>query len=146
MAELKTKRTTASASAFIESQGAEQTRRDCKELAAVMKEIIGSPAKMWGTSIVGFGKCQLKYDSGRELEWFNVGFAPRKQNLTLYLTCDLSKHAKLLKKLGKYKAGKGCLYIKTLDEIDREVLKELIRASMHDMENFRAEANKAKRK
>jgi hypothetical protein len=144
MAELKTKQTTVSVPAFIKSLADEQTRRDCKELAATMKAITGSPPKMWGASIVGFGKCHLKYASGRELDWFYVGFAPRKQNLSLYLSCDLSKHAKLLKNLGKYKAGKGCLYIKTLDEIDRDVLKELIWASMHDMEDFRAEAKQAR--
>jgi hypothetical protein len=88
---------------------------------------------MWGDSIIGFGKCHLKYASGRELDWFYVGFSPRKASLSLYLTCDLSQYGKLLKRLGKYKSGKGCLYVKTLDDVDRDVLKQLIAASIVEM-------------
>ena len=134
MAELKTKQTTASVAGFIKSQPDEQTRIDCRELVTLMKEATGSPPKMWGSGIVGFGKCHLKYASGRELDWFTIGFAPRKQSLSLYLTCDLSTHARLLKKLGKYKAGKGCLYVKTLDDVDRDVLKELIKESVQELQ------------
>ncbi|MEX2317727.1 MAG: DUF1801 domain-containing protein [Pirellulales bacterium] len=132
MAELKTKPTRASVAAFIKSQDDEQTRRDCKELVTLMKQVTGQPPKMWGTSIVGFGNCHLKYASGRELDWFYVGFSPRKQSLSLYLTCDLSKQARQLKKLGKYKSGKGCLYVKMLDDVDRAVLRELIESSFDE--------------
>ena len=132
MAELKTRPTKASVSAFIGSQADEQTRRDCRELVSLMKQATGKSPKMWGTAIVGFGSAHLKYASGRELEWFLVGFSPRKGKLSLYLTCDLSQYGRLLKKLGKYKAGKGCLYIKTLDDIDRTVLKELTETAVVD--------------
>lgn len=132
MAELKTKQTTASVAAFIKSQPDEQTRKDCRELVAVMKVAAGKPPKMWGTSLIGFGNCRLKYASGRELDWFYIGFSPRKQNLSLYLTCDLSKFKPLLRKLGKHKHGKGCLYIKTLDDIDRAVLKKLVALAIAD--------------
>jgi hypothetical protein len=134
MAELKTKQTTASVAAFIKTVPDESRRKDCRELAALMKEATGKPPKMWGDSIVGFGNCHLKYASGRELEWFYVGFSPRKDSLSLYLTCDLSKYARLLTKLGKHKTGKGCLYIKTLDDVDRDVLKEMIAKSVQELQ------------
>jgi hypothetical protein len=130
MAELKTKQTNNSVAAFIKSVADEQTRSDCRELVSLMKKATGAAPKMWGESIVGFGKCHLKYASGRELDWFYVGFSPRKAGLSLYLTCDLSKHARQLKKLGKHKTGKGCLYINTLDDIDRDVLKSLVMESV----------------
>jgi hypothetical protein len=120
-------------SAFIKSQLDEQTRKDCRELVAMMKQATGASPKMWGESIVGFGNCHLKYASGRELDWFYVGFSPRKAGLTLYLTCDLSQYASRLKKLGKHKTGKGCLYIKQLDDVDRGVLGELVAESVNEM-------------
>jgi hypothetical protein len=98
-----------------------------------MKAATGATPKMWGDSIVGFGNCHLKYASGRELDWFYVGFSPRKAGLSLYLTCDLSKYAPLLKKLGSHKTGKGCLYIKKLDDVDVDVLKELVADSVEEM-------------
>ena len=139
MAELKTKQTTASVASFIKSQPDEQTRKDCRELVALMRAATGKPPKMWGTSLVGFGNCRLKYASGRELDWFYLGFSPRRQGLSLYLTCDLSVFGRLLKKLGKYKSGKGCLYIKTLDDIDRDVLKEMIAKSVADVKKLAKE-------
>jgi hypothetical protein len=132
VAELKTKPTGASVAAFIKSQHDEQTRRDCRQLAALMKQVTGKPSRMWGPAIVGFSNCHLEYASGRELDWFYVGFSPRKAGLSLYLTCDLSKHARQLKKLGKHKIGKGCLYIKTLDDVDRNVLRELVDSSVQE--------------
>jgi hypothetical protein len=136
VAELKTKQTTASVVAFIKTVADESRRKDSRELSAMMKAATGKPPKMWGTSIVGFGNCRLKYASGRELEWFCVGFSPRKNGLSLYLTCDLSKYARLLRKLGKHKTGKGCLYIKTLDDVDRGILKKLIAESVQAMLKF----------
>ena len=81
---------------------------------------------MWGSAIVGFGDRRLKYESGRELDWFVMGFSPRKQNLTLYVHGAVREHQALLKKLGKHKTGKGCLYINKLEEVDMAVLKEII--------------------
>ena len=86
---------------------------------------------MWGTSIIGFCDTVLKYESGRELDWFKIGFSPRKANLTLYgLTIQSPEQAKLLEKLGKYKTGKGCLYIKRLSDVDEGVLEKLIKSTL----------------
>jgi hypothetical protein len=85
---------------------------------------------MWGGSIVGFGDYHYKYASGREGDWFLTGFSPRKQSLTLYMMTYLEKHENILKRLGKFKTGKGCLYIKQLEDVDMKVLKELITTSV----------------
>jgi Domain of unknown function (DU1801) len=128
MAELKTKKTAESVPAFLAKMD-EAVRKDCKTLVALMENATGAKARMWGTSIVGFGEHLLRYDSGRELDWFVMGFSPRKAALTLYLPGYLSKYEDLLSKLGKYKTGKGCLYIRRLEDVDAGVLKKLIRAS-----------------
>jgi hypothetical protein len=102
-------------------------REDCKELLRIIGKITSKKPKIWGNNfIIGFGKYKYKRKGSKEeLEWFNVGFAPRKNNITLYLTCYLENEP-LIKKLGKYKAGKGCLYIKKLSDINMDVLKKLI--------------------
>jgi hypothetical protein len=92
-----------------------------------MEKATKAKAKMWGTSIIGFGDRHLKYESGRELDWFVMGFSPRKQNLTLYIPGTVLNQQALLKKLGKHKTGKGCLYINKLEEVDMAVLKEIIK-------------------
>jgi hypothetical protein len=84
---------------------------------------------MWGSSIVGFGQYHFKYASGREGDWMATGFSPRKGNLTLYIMSGF-RNAELMKKLGKYKTGKSCLYIKKLDDVDKSVLKDLIKSSV----------------
>jgi hypothetical protein len=88
---------------------------------------------MWGSSIVGFGDYRYKYGSGREGEWFLAGFSPRKQNLTLYIMAGFEQYDELIKKLGKYKTGKSCLYIKRLEDIDLATLKKLIQQSVKYM-------------
>lgn len=130
MAELKTKQTEASVEDFLKEIKDEETRRDCFEIAKIMKQVTRSDPRMWGSSIVGFGSRHLKYASGRELDWMLIGFSPRKANITLYITGGLEKQTALLKKLGKYSTGKGCLYIKTLKDVDMKVLKDLISASV----------------
>jgi hypothetical protein len=90
---------------------------------------------MWGSSIVGFGRQHYKYESGREGDWFKAGFSPRKDSLTLYLIGGFQKHKDLMDKLGKYKTGKSCLYIKTLDDVDQKVLKQLITRSVKSAES-----------
>lgn len=85
---------------------------------------------MWGSSIIGFGNVHLKYESGRELDWFTIGFSPRKQNLTLYVMGSFNPHTELLKKLGKHKTGVGCLYINKLADVDVKVLKELLKKAV----------------
>ena len=129
MAELKTKPTAASARTFVASIKDGNRRKDCQEILAMMEEISGEPPTMWGGSIVGFGKYRYRYASGRTGTWFRVGFASRKNALTLYFMLALDQQGERLRALGKHKRGKGCLYIKNLADVDREVLKGLIRAS-----------------
>ena len=130
MAELKTKKTGASVEDFLNGLPSEQTRKDCFEIVKIMKQVTKEEPKMWGSSIIGFGSTHLKYASGRELDWMSVGFSPRKQNLTLYLTGNFNLQTDLLNKLGKHKTGGGCLYIKTLQDVDTKVLQELIQRSV----------------
>jgi hypothetical protein len=126
MAELKTKKTELSVEAFLDTITDEQKRKDAFAILAMMEKATKSKAKMWGGAIIGFGDHVLKYESGRELQWFIMGFSPRKQNFALYITNAVSKNETLLKKLGKHKTGKGCLYINKLEEIDTGILKEII--------------------
>jgi len=135
-AELKTKVNDASVTAFIEGVADEQKQKDCLEILKMMKQITKEEPKMWGSSIIGFGSYHYKGKSGREGDWMLIGFSPRKQNLTLYLMGGLDGHAALLKKLGKHKIGGGCLYIKSLADIDKKVLKELAQASVKKMKQL----------
>jgi hypothetical protein len=126
MAELKTKKTELSIDSFLKTISEPQKQKDAFELCKLMEKATKAKGKMWGASIIGFGDKVLKYDSGRELDWFVIGFSPRKQNFTLYISGAVDKQQSLLKKLGKHKTGKGCLYINNLAEIDVAVLKEII--------------------
>jgi hypothetical protein len=99
----------------------------------MMKEITGEEPVMWGESIIGFGKYQYKYASGRQGEWFLAGFSPRKQNLTLYIMSGFKAFDKTLETLGKHKTGKSCLYINKLEDVDRAALKKLIKLSVEHM-------------
>lgn len=131
-AELKTKPTTVSVADFIASQPDAQTRADCEQLVRLMQKATGSKPRMWGTSIVGFGDAHYKYASGREGDWFQMGFSPRKQNLTLYLAAGFAGYDALLQKLGKHSTGKACLYVKRLADVDLPTLKTLIdKAATH---------------
>ncbi len=135
-AELKTKVNNASVTKFLDSVADEQKRDDCFEIVKMMKQITKEEPKMWGTSIVGFGSYHYKGKSGREGDWMLTGFSPRKQNLTLYLMGGFDTHAALLEKLGKFTTGAGCLYIKKLDDVDKKVLKELVKASVKKMKKL----------
>ena len=126
MAELKTKKTELSVEAFIKKVTEAQKQKDAFTIVDMMEKATKAKGKMWGTAIIGFGDRRLKYESGRELDWFIMGFSPRKQNLTLYVSGAVNDQPGLLKKLGKYKTGKGCLYINKLEEVDIKVLKEII--------------------
>lgn len=130
MAELKTKLNDASVSKFLEGVADERKRRDCQTLVEIMSKLTKCEPKMWGTSIVGFGTYHYRYASGREGDWFPIGFSPRKQDLTIYLTTGFAPHAELMKSLGKHKIGKGCLYLKTLDDVHMPTLRKLIAASL----------------
>jgi hypothetical protein len=130
MAELKTKQTKSSVEQFLNKVADEKRRKDCAALIKLMKRVTKQPPKMWGSSIVGFGSYHYKYASGHEGDTCMIGFSPRKDALTLYLMLGgLDRLAPLLKRLGKHKTGKGCLYIKTLDDVDLKVLEEIIRKS-----------------
>lgn len=126
MAELKTKKTELSVADFIKKAADTQKQKECFTIIELMEKATKAKAKMWGSGIVGFGDQHLKYESGRELDWFVMGFSPRKQNLTFYIPGTVEKQQGLLKKLGKHKTGKGCLYINKLEEVDMTVLKEII--------------------
>ena len=130
MAELKTKKNDGNVKAFIESVENETRRNDARKVLALMEEITGEKASMWGPSIIGFGSYHYKYASGREGDWMLTGFSPRKQSTTLYLMSGFTQLEPLLGKLGKHKTGKGCLYINKLEDVNENVLKELIEKSI----------------
>src|SRR4051812_17650360 len=126
LAEIKTKETNSSVEDFINNLTDEQKRKDSHALTKVMQTATKEEPKIWGNSIVGFGNVRYKSPTtGREVDWFIIGFAPRKANLSLYLTGDIQANAALLEKLGKHKTGVGCLYIGKLDDVDIKVLEEL---------------------
>lgn len=130
MAELKTKQNNASVSAFLNAIEDKQQRADAKKLSKMMRDATGSRAKMWGSSIVGFGTYHYVYASGREGDWPIVGYSPRKQNLSIYIMSGFSGSKTLMSKLGKHKTGKSCLYIKRLSDVDEKVLRQLIDKSI----------------
>ena len=138
MAELKTQRNDGSVEDFLNAIDDEQKRKDCYTIMKLMQQMTKSKPTMWGTSIVGFGSYHYKGKSGREGDWFIMGFSPRKQNLTLYLITGFERDAALMKKLGKCKTGKSCLYINTLDDIDLSVLKSLMKNSYEYMKTKHA--------
>lgn len=135
-AELKTKENDASVEAFIAKQS-EEVAADCRAIAKLMKRITGEEPRMWGASIVGFGRYHYKGRSGREGEWMLTGFSPRKANLSLYIMSGFDKSAAQLKKLGKHSTGVGCLYIKRLSDVDVKVLEELIANGVKALEKMR---------
>ena len=130
MADLKTVPTKASVDKFLKGITDEKKRADCYQILEIMKKATRAEPRMWGTSIVGFGKCHYVYPSGREGDWFIAGFSPRKQNLTLYMMGGFNQFQELMEQLGKHSTGKGCLYINTLEDIDTKVLKKLISKSV----------------
>ena len=136
MTEPKTKPTDSSVEVFLNAIPDEQKRADAFTIVKLMKQVTRFEPKMWGGSIVGFGSYHYKYASGREGDSCLVGFSPRKQNLTLYLMLGAGDYGDLLKKLGKYKTGKGCLYINRLADVDVPTLKELIKQSMKQLKTL----------
>ena len=151
MAEQKTKPTTVSVESFLKKVADEQQREDAFAILALMKDLTGLEPKMWGPSIVGFGEYHYKYASGHEGDCCLIGFSPRKGNLSLYFIPGLERFEAQLKKLGKYKTGKACLYIKKLADVDCAVLREMIQAgfammSQKAQQNERAAPAKKPRK
>jgi hypothetical protein len=127
VAVIKTTQNSASVADFIENITEEQKRKDSLVVLKMMEKATKEKPKMWGTSMIGFGLLRYKSPaSGREVDWFKIGFSPRKSNLSLHLVIDIKKHADLLEKLGKHKTGAGCLYINKLADVDMKTLEKLI--------------------
>lgn len=133
MAENKTRTTDKSVQAFIDSVEDERKREDCLALVQLMQDVTGEEPRMWGDTMVGFGSYHYKYASGREGDMFLAGFSPRKQNLTLYIMAGFDEYQALLSRLGKYKTGKACLYVKSLRDVDMDVLKDMVERSVQHM-------------
>ncbi len=133
MAANKTRPTRASVTAFIAAIGDRRMRADAKKVAAMMRRATGKRARMWGPTIVGYGSYHYRYASGREGDFMITGFSPRKQALTIYIMPGFSRFQNLMSKLGKYKTGKSCLYVKRLADVDEVVLERLIGESVRYM-------------
>jgi hypothetical protein len=116
---------------FLDKVEPEEKRDDCRAIVKMMEEVSGEPATMWGPAIIGFGKRHYVYESGREGDTCLIGFAPRKQNIVLYMGGIVGYHDAELKKMGKLKTGKGCIYINKLAEIDTKVFKQLMKKSLN---------------
>jgi len=125
----KTIPTEKSVDAFLDKVEPEQKRDDCYAISKMMEQVTGEPATMWGTGIVGFGNVHYVYESGHSGDTCVIGFAPRKANIVLYLM-GVAKHPDELKKLGKIKTSKGCVYINKLETVDIKVLKDLMKKSV----------------
>ena len=135
MAELKTKKSNASAQDFVQQVENEKRRLDATRLLEMFEQETGESAVMWGDSIVGFGSYHYVYDSGREGDWPMVGFSPRKQNLTIYIMTGFAQATEILSKIGKYKNGKSCFYISKLEDVDERLLRQLIKNSYDRMKS-----------
>jgi hypothetical protein len=133
MGELKTKVNDASVEAFLNGVEDAKKREDSFTILKLMQEITGEAPRMWGDSIVGFGSYHYKYASGQEGDWLITGFSPRKQAITLYIMDGLDNHKEKLGAFGKFKTGKSCLYIKKLEDVNLEILKELVRNSIESI-------------
>jgi hypothetical protein len=133
MSDPKTRPTDQDVEHFLESIADVRQRQDSRTIVEIMSEVTGAAPRMWGDNIVGFGSYHYRYASGREGDWLITGFSPRKQNLTLYLCYGFEQHGELLQRLGKYKVGKACLYLKRLDDVDRTALRELIERSVEQV-------------
>ena len=138
MYELKTKINDQPVEAFLNAVEDPKKKQDCFVILDLMAEITGEPPRMWGDSLVGFGKYSYHYASGHQGEWFLTGFSPRKQNLTLYIMSGFDEYESLMAKLCKYKTGKSCLYIKKLEDVNQDVLRELIDLSVKHMRTSNA--------
>lgn len=127
LAEIKTKPTSSSVTGFIDSITDEQKRKDSYVILKMMEKATKEKPKMWGSSMIGFGNVRYKSPAtGREVDWFKIGFSPRKANLSLHLVIDIKRYADVLSKLGKHKTGVGCLYINKLEDVDIKVLEKII--------------------
>lgn len=133
LVEIKTKATDLNVKDYIMSLPAEQKRKDAMVILEIMKKATGVKPKIWGTSLIGFGDVVVKSPAtGRAVEWFRIGFAPRKANISIYLPGTVKIFSNELKKLGKHKTGMGCLYITKLSDIDLKVFEEIVRKALKE--------------
>jgi hypothetical protein len=131
LVEIKTKPTSLIVESFIDSITDEQKRRDSYTILRLMETATNEKPKMWGASLIGFGDERYKSpNTGREVDWFKIGFSPRKANISLHLGLNLKQHTDAFTKLGKHKTGAGCLYINKLDDVDLKVLERIINTSV----------------
>jgi hypothetical protein len=131
LVEIKTKPTSSSVTDFIDSIPDEQKRKDSYAIFKLMEKAAKEKPKMWGSSLIGFGNKRYKSTAtGREVDWFKIGFSPRKANLSLHLAIDIKQYADALNKLGKHKTGAGCLYINKLEDVDLKILEKMIAAAV----------------
>ena len=131
--EAKTKETDVDVEAYLDAIPDETRRSDARKVRAMMERLSGEPARMWGPSIVGFGRYHYKYDSGHEGEAARIGFSPRARELVLYIIPGFDRYSEMMARLGKHRTGKSCLYIKRLADVDEEVLEALAGASIAHM-------------
>ena len=132
-AQNKTQKTEVNPREFLQSIDHDKRREDSLRVLQMMEDLTNWEPRMWGGSIVGFGDYHYQYESGREGDFFKVGFSPRKTSLTIYIMPGFDRYAELMGQLGKYKTGKSCLYINKLEDVDEAVLKELIAESVKYM-------------
>lgn len=130
MSDLKTRPSTESVADFIDAIADPRRQREARQLVALLGDATGEPPVMWGDNIVGFGSYRYRYASGREGDWMLTGFSPRKAKLSIYLMDGVERYADQLANLGPYTNGVSCLYVKSLDAIDEEVLSDVVRASV----------------
>lgn len=133
MAANKTVETTQSVGEFLSMVEPERKRQDASELDRIFREVTGFEPRMWGPSIIGYGRYHYRYDTGREGDFLATGFSPRKANLSIYIMPGYADFGEILARIGKHKKGKSCLYVNKLDDIDTGVLAELIRAGLDDL-------------
>ncbi|WP_137862582.1 MULTISPECIES: DUF1801 domain-containing protein [unclassified Sphingomonas] len=134
MAELKTKATEVKVADFIAAVPDEVRRADAETVCAMMARLTGEAPRMWGPSIIGFGRYAYRYDSGRTGEMCRIGFSPRKAELVLYVLDGNADQSEVLGRLGRHRTGKGCLYIRRLADVDADVLEEIVRARLARMD------------
>jgi hypothetical protein len=139
LAEIKTKQTSLSVDDFIDAIADEQKRKDSRVIIELMEKATKEKPRIWGKSLIGFGNVRYKSPAtGREVDWFRIGFSPRKANLSIHLTLDIKRLANEFNNLGKYKTGVGCLYINKLEDVDVKILEKMItiaaekKSGLHD--------------
>ena len=130
----KTRVTAQSPEDYLATVESEKRRREGEQLLTLFRDVTGYEARMWGPSIIGFGRYHYRYDSGREGDHLATGFSPRKAKLSIYIMPGYQDYSAILDRLGKHSLGKSCLYINKLDDVDMDVLAELIRAGLRDLD------------